>query len=123
MRIEGSVALVTGGASGLGRATAEQLAARGARLVIVDLARSDGERVAEELGGRFAPADVTSEEDVNRALDVAAELGALRVAVNCAGIGIAGGVAGEDGAYPLGQFRGVREVSLIGATPMICMTV
>ena len=114
MRIEGSVALVTGGASGLGRATAEQLAARGARLVIVDLARSDGERVAEELGGRFAPADVTSEADVNRALDVAAELGALRVAVNCAGIGSAGRVAGKDGPYPLDQFRRVLEVNLIG---------
>ena len=80
----------------------------------MDLARSDGERVAEELGGRFAPADVTSEEDVNRALDVAAELGALRVAVNCAGIGSAGRVAGKDGPYPLDQFRRVLEVNLIG---------
>lgn len=114
MRIEGSVALVAGGASGLGRATAEQLAAKGARVVIVDLSRSDGEQVAEALGGRFAPADVTSEDDVNRALDIASELGQLRIAVNCAGIGSAGRVAGKEGPYPLDQFKKVLEVNLVG---------
>jgi NAD(P)-dependent dehydrogenase (short-subunit alcohol dehydrogenase family) len=114
MRIEGTVALVTGGASGLGRATAELLASKGAKVVIVDLPRSDGEAVAALLGGRFAPADVTSEEDVNRALDVAAELGAHRITVNCAGIGSGGRVAGKDGPYPLDQFRRVLEVNLVG---------
>jgi NAD(P)-dependent dehydrogenase (short-subunit alcohol dehydrogenase family) len=114
MRIDGSTALVTGGASGLGRATAEALAAKGARVVIVDLARSEGEAVAAALGGRFAPSDVTSEVDVNRALDIAAELGPLRIAVNCAGIGSAGRVAGKEGPYPLEQFKRVLEVNLIG---------
>ena len=114
MRIEGTVALVTGGASGLGRATAELLASKGAKVVVVDLPRSAGEEVASQLGGRFAPADVTSEEDVNRALDTAAELGQLRIAVNCAGVGSGGRVAGKDGPYPLDQFRRVLEVNLVG---------
>ncbi len=114
MKIDGSVALVTGGASGLGLATAELLAAKGAKVVVVDLPRSAGEEVAGRLRGRFAPADVTSEEDVNRALDVAAELGQLRIAVNCAGIGSGGRVAGKDGPYPLDQFRRVLEVNLVG---------
>jgi NAD(P)-dependent dehydrogenase (short-subunit alcohol dehydrogenase family) len=119
MRIEGSVALVTGGASGLGRATAELLAARGAKVVIVDLLRSEGETVAAAIGGRFAPADVTSEEDVDRALAVAGELGPLRIAVNCAGIGSGGRVAGKEGPYPLDQFRRVLEVNLVGTFNML----
>jgi NAD(P)-dependent dehydrogenase (short-subunit alcohol dehydrogenase family) len=114
MKIEGSVALVTGGASGLGLATAELLASKGAKVVVVDLPRSAGEEVAGRLGGRFAAADVTSEEDVNRALDLAAELGQLRIAVNCAGIGSGGRVAGKEGPYPLDQFRRVLEVNLVG---------
>lgn len=114
MRIEGSVALVTGGASGLGRATAELLAGRGAKVVILDLPRPDGESIAATLGGRFAAADVTSEEEVDRALDIASELGQLRITVNCAGIGSGGRVAGKDGPYPLDQFRRVLEVNLVG---------
>jgi NAD(P)-dependent dehydrogenase (short-subunit alcohol dehydrogenase family) len=114
MRIEGTVALVTGGASGLGRATAELLASKGAKVVVVDLPRSEGEAVAGALGGLFAPADVTSEEDVNRALDAAAGLGEHRITVNCAGIGSGGRVAGKEGPYPLDQFRRVLEVNLIG---------
>ena len=114
MRIEGSVALVTGGASGLGRATAEFLAGRGATVVILDLPRPDGDSIAAALGGRFAAADVTSEADVNRALDIAADLGPLRITVNCAGIGSGGRVAGKDGPYPLDQFRRVLEINLVG---------
>src|ERR1700730_4120254 len=114
MKIDGSVSLVTGGAPGRGLATAELLAAKGAKVVVVDLPRSAGEEVAGRLGGRFAPADVTSEEDVNRALDIAAELGQLRIAVNCAGIGRGGRVAGKDAPYPLDQFRRVLEVNLVG---------
>jgi NAD(P)-dependent dehydrogenase (short-subunit alcohol dehydrogenase family) len=114
MKIEGSIALVTGGASGLGLATAEMLSSKGARVVVVDLPRSAGEEVARRLGGRFAAADVTSEDDVNRALDLAAELGQLRIAVNCAGIGSGGRVAGKEGPYPLDQFRRVLEVNLVG---------
>jgi len=114
MRIESTVALVTGGASGLGRATAELLASKGAKVVIVDLPRSEGEALARALGGRFAPADVTSEEDVNHALDQASELGEHRITVNCAGIGSGGRVAGREGPYPLDQFRRVLEVNLVG---------
>lgn len=114
MNVSGKVALVTGGASGLGKATAEALAQRGARPLIVDLPSSDGEAVARELKGRFSAADVRSEEDVNRALDAAQEFGELRVAVNCAGIGSAGRVAGKEGPYPLDDFRRVLEVNLVG---------
>jgi len=114
MKIDGSVALVTGGASGLGLATAELLASKGATVVVVDLPGSAGEEVAGRLGGRFAAADVTSEDEVNRALDVAAELGQLRITVNCAGIGSGGRVAGKEGPYPLDQFRRVLEVNLVG---------
>ena len=97
MDLENSVALITGGASGLGLATARRMLGRGASVVLVDLPTSDGEAVAAGLadlavgGGRavFAPADVASEADVTAALDTAAGLGPLRLAVNCAGIGSA----------------------------------
>ena len=114
MNIEGTVALVTGGASGLGRATAELLHSKGAKVVLFDLPRSDGEAVARSLSGRFAPGDVTSEEDAERALDAAAELGPHRITVNCAGIGSGGRVAGKEGPFPLDQFRRVLEVNLVG---------
>lgn len=114
MRIQDSVALVTGGASGLGRATAELLSERGARVVLLDLPSSAGAEVASSIGGTFAPADVTNEEDVNRALDVAASLGRHRITVNCAGIGGGVRVAGKDGPYPIARFRQVLEVNLIG---------
>ncbi len=119
MKIEGSVALVTGGASGLGRATAEALAARGAKVVVVDLPSSSGLAVAKALGGRFAPADVTDEAQVNGALDVAGELGTLRIVVNCAGIGSGGRVASKDGPYPFDQFKRVVEVNLFGTFNML----
>ena len=83
-------------------------------MVVVDLPRSEGHAVADRIGGSFAPADVTSEEDVNRALDVAGELGDHRITINCAGIGSGGRVAGKEGPYPLDQFRRVLEVNLIG---------
>jgi NAD(P)-dependent dehydrogenase (short-subunit alcohol dehydrogenase family) len=114
MNIEGCVVLVTGAASGLGKATAEVLAERGAKPVVFDLPASDGEAVATRLGGRFAAGDVTSEDDVNRALDVAAGLGELRVIVSCAGIGSAGRVASKEGAYPLPAFRKVLDINLLG---------
>ncbi|WP_433789286.1 3-hydroxyacyl-CoA dehydrogenase [Actinoplanes sp. CA-252034] len=113
------VALITGGASGLGLATVQALAAQGAKVVIVDLPSSDGKAIADGLGARFVPADVTSEEPVRAALDAADELGTLRVAVNCAGIGTAARVVGKNGPFPLDLFRRTIEVNLIGTFNVI----
>jgi NAD(P)-dependent dehydrogenase (short-subunit alcohol dehydrogenase family) len=120
--ISGSVALVTGGASGLGLATARRLVKAGARAVLVDLPSSDGDEVAAGLDGAavFAAADVTDEAAVRSALDAAGELGPLRVVVNCAGIGTPGRLLGRDGiAYPLEPFVKVVQVNLIGTFNVI----
>ncbi len=87
MKTEGSSALVTGGASGLGLATVQRLAAQGMKVVIADLPGSAGEAAAHDIGARFAPADVTKEEDVQAACELAETLGPLRVLVHCAGRG------------------------------------
>ena len=110
------VALVTGGASGLGLATAERLLAEGARVVLFDLPGSDGAAVAEKLGerARFVGGDVTSEDAVGEAVAVAIGLGPLRVAVNCAGVGTPGRVVGRKGVLPLADFRRVVEINLVG---------
>jgi NAD(P)-dependent dehydrogenase (short-subunit alcohol dehydrogenase family) len=122
VNVDGSVAVVTGGASGLGLATARRLVKAGAKAVLVDLPSSKGEESAAGLGGGalFAPADVTDEASVSAALDAAAELGEVRVLVNCAGIGAAGRVLAKDGhAYPLEPFAKVIQVNLIGSFNMI----
>jgi NAD(P)-dependent dehydrogenase (short-subunit alcohol dehydrogenase family) len=107
----GHGALVTGGASGLGLATAKVLAAKGARVVIVDLPRSPGDAEAAALGGRFVAGDVTSEAEMTRAVEAAQD---LRIVVNCAGIGSSHRVVGRDGPFPLETFKRVIEVNLIG---------
>ncbi|MCF2525924.1 3-hydroxyacyl-CoA dehydrogenase [Yinghuangia soli] len=116
MRIEGNVAVVTGGASGLGRATAELLYAKGASVVLIDLPSSPGKEVAAALGDRavFVPADVTSEEEIAAAMDAAQELGRLAICVNCAGIGSATRTVGRTGAFPLDMFARTINVNLIG---------
>jgi NAD(P)-dependent dehydrogenase (short-subunit alcohol dehydrogenase family) len=121
MDISGSVALVTGGASGLGLATTEKLLDAGASVVIVDLPSSQGAEIAEKLGDKavFAAADVTNEEQVAAALDKAAELGTLRAAVNCAGIGNAIKTVGKKGAFPLADFAKIINVNLIGTFNVI----
>ena len=114
MEITDAVALVTGGASGLGLATTKRLLDAGAQVVVLDL---KGEEVVRELGdrARFASADVTDEKAVTSALDVAESLGPLRIVVNCAGTGNAIRVLGKDGAvFPLDLFRIVVEINLIG---------
>ncbi len=117
MIVNDSVAVVTGGASGLGLATTKALLADGASVVIIDLPSSNGEAIAKELGDRvrFAAADVTDEAAVTAALDVAESLGPLRVAVNCAGIGNAVKTVSKKGAFPLDAFKKVIDVNLIGA--------
>jgi NAD(P)-dependent dehydrogenase (short-subunit alcohol dehydrogenase family) len=115
MNVNDKVALVTGGASGLGQATVRRLAADGAKVVIVDLPSSNGKAVAEEVGAVFAPADVRDEEQVRAAIDTAGGLGPLTVAVSCAGIGNAFRVVAKDGTpFPLAEFTKVIEINLIG---------
>ncbi len=117
MRIEGSTALVSGGASGLGLATVERLAHDGAHVVILDLPSSAGSAVAERLGDRvvFSAGDVTDSESVSVALDRAGELTApLRICVGCAGVGSAAKVVGRGGVFPLDAFQRVVEVNLVG---------
>lgn len=120
MRIEGNVALVTGGASGLGLATVRALHDRGASVVI--LARSArGKEIAQELGERvaFSPGDVTSEADVAAAIELAESLGTLRTVVNCAGTGSAVKTVGKDGPFPLDLFNEIVQVNLIGTFNVI----
>jgi NAD(P)-dependent dehydrogenase (short-subunit alcohol dehydrogenase family) len=111
MRIEGAGALVAGGASGLGRATAQKLRDRGANIVVADINEHAGEAAAAELGGRFVRCDVTDEEQVAAA--VAATEG-LRISVCCAGIGWAEKTAGRRGPHSLDPFATVIRVNLIG---------
>ena len=119
MQLAGSVALVTGGASGLGLATATALTEAGAAVVIVDLPASPGAAAAKELGGAFAPTDVTDEDSVRAAVAQAVALGPLRVAVNCAGIGTPGRVLGKAGPMPLADFARVVTVNLVGTFNVI----
>jgi NAD(P)-dependent dehydrogenase (short-subunit alcohol dehydrogenase family) len=116
VEIQDAVAVVTGGASGLGLATSKALIDRGALVVILDLPTSNGEAVAAELGdrARFAPADVTDEDAVAAALDIADSLGPLRIVVNCAGTGDAIRVLGKGGVYPLKKFARIVNINLIG---------
>jgi NAD(P)-dependent dehydrogenase (short-subunit alcohol dehydrogenase family) len=118
MQIEGASALVTGGGSGLGEATVRELARRGARVTILDLGRSKGAEVAQEIGddARFVEGDVTSEEQVSAAIEEAiGAFGPLRALVNCAGIGSAARTVAKDGTpFPLDAFRRTIEVNLIG---------
>jgi 3-hydroxyacyl-CoA dehydrogenase / 3-hydroxy-2-methylbutyryl-CoA dehydrogenase len=117
MQIQGSGALIAGGASGLGEATARELHTRGASIVIADLNADRGQALVEELGdaARFVRADVSDPDAVAGAVDAAAALpGGLRIAICCAGIGWAERVAGRRGAHALEPFETVIRVNLIG---------
>jgi NAD(P)-dependent dehydrogenase (short-subunit alcohol dehydrogenase family) len=120
MDVNGISAIVTGGASGLGAATARVLAGRGAKVVIADLDRQQdkGEGVAKEIDGLFVPCDVTQTEQIVVAVDAARELGPLRALVTAAGIGWATRTIGKDGRYEsahdLGLFRRVVDINLVG---------
>lgn len=117
MEIQGTGALVTGGASGLGAATARELVAAGARVALLDLPGSEGEKLAAEIGSAaiFCPTDVTRADQVEAAVDRAVDrFGELHIAVSCAGIGWAQRTCTKEGPHPLEPFRRVIEVNLIG---------
>ncbi len=119
MKLQDVVALVTGSASGLGRATAERLHRGGAKVVICDLPQSQGAEIAKALGegALFAPTDVTSEADVTAALDAGkAAFGRdVNVVVNCAGIAVAARTVTRKGPHDLGQFLKVLNVNVGGS--------
>jgi NAD(P)-dependent dehydrogenase (short-subunit alcohol dehydrogenase family) len=115
MKLSGCVALVTGGASGLGAATARRLVAGGAKVVIVDRDETRGGELARELGQTFAAADVTDPAQIEAALAKAAELGTLRVAVSCAGVGWASRTLDKTGKpHDLDLFGKVIGINLVG---------
>src|SRR6478735_4176695 len=118
MDIQGASALVTGGASGIGAASARLLAARGATVVVADLQEERGQALAREIGGAFAKLDVTDTDQIVDAVEMAASMGPLRVLVNSAGIGSAQRTVGKDGqyasAFDLDSYKKVLAVNLIG---------
>jgi NAD(P)-dependent dehydrogenase (short-subunit alcohol dehydrogenase family) len=116
MKLNGTSAIVSGGASGLGEATVRALAAAGCKVVVADLNAERGKAIAGEIGGVFAQTDVSDEESVRAAVEAVGETGApLRVAVSCAGIGWAARTVGRDGSpHDLAAYRKVIDVNLIG---------
>ena len=116
MELRDTVALVTGGLSGLGRATAQKLAESAAHVVVLDLPRDDGDEIAAQIAAnvRYVPADVTQAEDVAAAVQRATELGHLRTVVNCAGVATPGKVLGREGVIPLQKFAKVLEINVTG---------
>ncbi len=121
MDVSGKVALVTGGASGLGEATVRALVAGGAKAIIADKAKEKGEALASELGDsvRFVETDVTDEGQMKGAIAAAHDLGGLDIAVGCAGIGTASRVVGRGGPFPLDLFALTVNVNLVGMFNMV----
>jgi NAD(P)-dependent dehydrogenase (short-subunit alcohol dehydrogenase family) len=119
MDISGASAIVTGGASGIGAASARLLAKRGAKVVVADLQEDKGQELAKEIGGAFCKVDVTKTEDIINAVEMAKSMGPLRVLVNSAGIGWAQRTVGKDGSYDsaanLDVFKKVIAINLIGS--------
>jgi len=115
MRIENAGALVSGGASGLGEATARRLAGQGAAVTVADVNEEKGAALAGEIGAEFVRADVTIEDEVQSAVQAAAEReGGLRIAVSCAGVGWAEKIAGKRGPHQSMPFETVVRINLIG---------
>ncbi len=120
MNPSGQVAVVTGGGSGLGAATARALAAKGAKVAVFDVGMKGAEEVAGEIGGIAVKCDVSSDEGAQAAFkEVEEKLGPARILVNCAGIGIAMKTVSKEGPHPLDLYRKVLEVNLLGSFNMI----
>ena len=120
MKLDAIVAIVTGAGSGLGRATAEAFAAAGARVAVVDMNLAAAEEVATAIGGRAYAFDVADAAAAEAAVArIEADLGAIRVLVNCAGIGVAKRVLGKEGPQPLADFEKVLRVNLLGSFNML----
>lgn len=120
MQIKNSVFIITGGASGLGGATAQLLAAQGGKVVIADLNEAGGTALAQELGGRFARCNVAAEADAVAAVALAIkEFGTVHGLVNCAGVGVPAKVLGKDGPLPLESFNKIIQINLVGSFNML----
>ena len=116
MQLDTTKAIVTGGASGLGEATARHFAARGAQVTLLDRDHARGAQVATEIGGHFAQTDVTDEASVQAAIDLGIDrMGGISVAVNCAGIAVGMKTVGRDGPHPLSAFQTTIDINLVGS--------
>src|SRR6202012_5561832 len=120
MKISGIAAIVTGGGSGIGAATARNLAAQGAKVTVLDVNQANAEAVAKEIGGLAQVCDVTNAESVQATLNAAAEKhGGAGLVVNCAGIATESRILGREGPHDLGLFKRVIEINLIGTFNVI----
>jgi NAD(P)-dependent dehydrogenase (short-subunit alcohol dehydrogenase family) len=118
MQIQDNVFIVTGGASGLGAATARMIAAAGGKVVLADVQADAGQALAAELNAVFVKCDVTSEADGQAVVDAATALGTLRGLVNCAGVAPAAKTVGKDGPHPLELFQRTVNINLVGTFNM-----
>lgn len=118
MQIQNNVFIITGGASGLGAATARMIVANGGKVVLADVQVESGEKLAAELSAKFVQCDVTSEIDGNAVVEAATVIGTLRGLINCAGVAPAVKTLGKDGAHPLEVFQRVVNINLIGTFNM-----
>lgn len=122
MQIQNNVFIITGGASGLGAATARMIVANGGKVVLADVQVEAGQKLAAELGATFVKCDVTSEADGNAVVDAAVAIGTVRGLVNCAGVAPAVKTLGKDGAHSLELFQKVVSINLVGTFNMARLT-
>jgi NAD(P)-dependent dehydrogenase (short-subunit alcohol dehydrogenase family) len=118
MQIQNNVFIITGGASGLGAATARMIVDNGGKVLLADVQAKAGEKLAEQLQGRFIKCDVMSESDGKAAINAALGMGALRGIVNCAGVAPAVKTVGREGPHPLDVFQRTVDINLIGTFNM-----
>ena len=118
MQIQNNVFIITGGASGLGAATARMITENGGKVVLADVQVEAGEKLAAELHGKFVKCDVTSEADGKAVVEAAVAMGTLRGLVNCAGVAPAVKTVGKDGPHPLDSFQRTININLVGTFNM-----